>query len=265
MITFKQFIIERELTSSSIDEIEDKIRKECGLEKFWIQQTPRNPDIINLQLIVVSKDERGNGQGTKAIKMLCDYADQNGFIIALTPSDKSEHTGTTSKARLIKFYERFGFVKNAGSKQHPGISATMYRAPKLSEALTKRVEYNVTRATPELFTTEAKIGGRRVKFIATKLSNDWDIEFSELDDDDKETFAATGSGNAFEVLSFVFTSMREFVDRYKPAAMQFTADSPTRAAIYRKAMRSQFKDFTETHKSASGIALSDDMLRFVSR
>lgn len=266
MITFKQFIIERESKSGDIEALEDKIRAECGLEKFWLYQSAQNPDIIGLQLITVSRGEQGSGKGTKAMEMLCKYADEHNKIIALSPSNKSEHTGTTSTARLVEFYKRFGFVKNTGNKKHPRVSAAMYRAPKreVQEALTKRVPYEVVRATPKLFSTEAKIGDRKVKFIATRVSDDWDIEFSELDDKGDETFTATGSGNAFEVLSFVFGSMREFVDRYKPDAMQFTADSSTRAAIYRKAMRSQFKDFTETRKSSNGIELSDDMLRFVS-
>jgi len=130
MMTFKQFLQERTSRDAEIEALENKIRSECGLEKFWLYHSGQNPDILGLQLIVVGKDNQGNGQGTKAMKMLCDYADEHGLIIALSPSERSKHTGTTSKTRLIEFYGRFGFVKNTGSKKHPRVSATMYRTPK---------------------------------------------------------------------------------------------------------------------------------------
>lgn len=129
MITFKQFLHERTSTTTDLDALEDKIRKEAGLSKFWLYGND-DSDIVGLQLIAVDKDKQGQGQGTKAMKMLCHYADEHGLIIALSPSEKSAHTGTTSKARLVQFYERFGFVKNTASKKHPRISATMYRTPK---------------------------------------------------------------------------------------------------------------------------------------
>lgn len=128
MITFKQFLAES--SSEELDALEDKIRTECNLEKFWLISSKMNPDIIGLQLIVVDKSERERGQGSKAMKMLCDYADQHRMIIALSPADRSKQTGTTSKARLVRFYERFGFVKNTGKKKHPRVQATMYRVPK---------------------------------------------------------------------------------------------------------------------------------------
>ncbi len=129
MITFRQFLQERTVRSEDIDSIEAKIRTECNLEKFWLYQSTLNPNIIGLQLIVVGKKKQGNGSGTKAMNMLCDFADSHSLTIALSPSERSAHTGTTSKARLVQFYQRFGFVKNTGRNKHPGVSATMYRAP----------------------------------------------------------------------------------------------------------------------------------------
>jgi GNAT superfamily N-acetyltransferase len=130
MMTFKEFLQERTSRDAEIEALENKIRSECSLEKFWLYHSGQNPDIIGLQLIVVGKDSQGSGQGTKAMKMLCDYADEHGLIIALSPSERNKHIGTTSKTRLIEFYGRFGFVKNTGNKKHPRVSATMYRAPK---------------------------------------------------------------------------------------------------------------------------------------
>lgn len=127
MITFKQFLLEF-ASSSMINSLENKIRKECKLAKFWLSHK-EGSDIIGLQIIVVNKEAQGEGRGTKAMQMLCAFADKNGMKIALSPSAKSASTGTTSKTRLIHFYERFGFVKNSGKTKDHSISAEMVRTP----------------------------------------------------------------------------------------------------------------------------------------
>lgn len=134
---------------------------------------------------------------------------------------------------------------------------------KLEELLTKRIPYEVTYETPKYFSTEAKIGKRKVKFTASKFMNSWDVEFSEVDSDDHRTYAATGSGAAFDVGAFVISSMQEFIDRHQPNEIEFSADSPTRKAIYRRAMKTHFKNYKETDKTVYGNDLPKDMLRFV--
>jgi len=77
--------------------------------------------------VVVPKESRGQGKGTKFMNDLAKYADSLGKTIYLTP-DKI--FGATSKARLVKFYKRFGFVENKGRQRVFEMSSSMYRKPK---------------------------------------------------------------------------------------------------------------------------------------
>lgn len=79
-----------------------------------------------LTRIVLDKESRGTGIGTKIMTDLINYADNNKQIIALTPS--SDFGG--NKNRLIQFYKKFGFKKNAGQYKHFGFKDDMIRYPK---------------------------------------------------------------------------------------------------------------------------------------
>jgi len=70
-------------------------------------------DFIELSKIVVPKEKRGSGVGSKVMQDLIKYADKNNKDIFLTPS--TDFGGT--KARLVKFYKSFGFVPNKGKKK----------------------------------------------------------------------------------------------------------------------------------------------------
>ena len=54
----------------------------------------------------------------------------------LTPGTTDRHNGTTSQARLKRFYKRFGFQENSGRRRDFAISSTMIREPRggLTEA-----------------------------------------------------------------------------------------------------------------------------------
>lgn len=82
-----------------------------------------NKGTITLSRIVVPKDQRGQGTGTKAMQALVDYADRTGQRIALSPS--ADFGG--NKNRLKEFYRRFGFVENKGRNKDFAISETMIR------------------------------------------------------------------------------------------------------------------------------------------
>lgn len=82
---------------------------------------------ISVGKIVVPKEARGGGIGTKTMEELTAYADQAGKTVTLTPS---KDFGGSSVKRLTDFYKRFGFVENKGNKKDFAISDTMYREPK---------------------------------------------------------------------------------------------------------------------------------------
>lgn len=100
----------------------DKIKsKYSNIEIFNVYEFN---DKISIDLIKVK--QKGNGTGSKIMIDLCDYADKNNKIIILTPSDEFG----SSKAELIKFYKKFGFVENDGDAKIFGIFEEMYRKPK---------------------------------------------------------------------------------------------------------------------------------------
>lgn len=76
------------------------------------------------------------------------------------------------------------------------------------------------------------MGGRAILFSAVEDEQGaWEIEFSEKNDHSK-TFKQTHSGQPFKVMTTVLSSLKEFVARYHPSSLKFTADSYQRGQIY---------------------------------
>jgi GNAT superfamily N-acetyltransferase len=80
-------------------------------------------DFATLSLISIPESMRGQGIATKVMQEIIDEADSNGWNIALSPSADFG----SSKARLVKFYQRFGFVANSGRNKDYAVSETMLR------------------------------------------------------------------------------------------------------------------------------------------
>lgn len=89
-----------------------------------------NGDMIRLSKIVVPAEGREAGAGTAAMQQLIDYADATGKAVALTPS--ADFGG--SKARLVKFYKRFGFVENKGRNKDFSTQESMIRPARAAPA-----------------------------------------------------------------------------------------------------------------------------------
>lgn len=89
-----------------IENIESNLEKKYGVEVDIYEYT----DYIELSKVVVPKESRGSGIGTKFMNDLINYAKAKNKDIFLTPS--SDFGG--SKGRLIQFYKGFGFKNNKG-------------------------------------------------------------------------------------------------------------------------------------------------------
>lgn len=85
--------------------------------------------MLRLALLQIPKRLHGQGRGTRAMKLLCHYADEHGLRVELTPNRKDKLAGTTSRARLFRFYKRFGFVENKGQHRDYETRELMYRKP----------------------------------------------------------------------------------------------------------------------------------------
>ena len=70
--------------------------------------------------------DRGAGVGSKVMSDLIAEADAKGVPLALSPT--SDFGG--SKARLMDFYQRFGFVPNKGANKDFATRETMIRPPR---------------------------------------------------------------------------------------------------------------------------------------
>jgi len=92
---------------------------------------PKNDGTIELLRLEVPRGSRLRGIGTAILSELVAWADANQRTLTLQVAERDPKLGTTSRARLIKFYRRFGFVRNRGRHKRFDLSiyATMYREP----------------------------------------------------------------------------------------------------------------------------------------
>ena len=108
---------------------------------------PHDDRSIELVRLAVSRESRSQGIGTKVMEDLVAWADENHRLLWLQVAERDPKTGTTSKNRLIRFYERFGFVRNRGRHLRYDLSlyATMYREPATSAmAAAKHARFDVS-------------------------------------------------------------------------------------------------------------------------
>lgn len=116
------------LTKDSISTLENSIKNEFKLSVFNLFLNSLG-DII-LSDIEVPKQFRKQGIGSKVLTKLIQIADDNNLRIVLTPGLRDTKHGATSRARLINFYKRFGFVLNKGRNKDFRVSELMIREPK---------------------------------------------------------------------------------------------------------------------------------------
>lgn len=113
----------------------------------------------------------------------------------------------------------------------------------ITEAFDSSVDYTVVRASNELFTTKASIGGRDIIFNAQ--SNDesmdsepnivWEVVFYEKRPGNM-TYGKSGSGGEMQVFSFVLDSLKELAARYSPETIRFSAhkEDGNRSTLYQR-------------------------------
>jgi len=87
-------------------------------------------NLVILDSIIVPPEMRKQGIGTQVMQDITNYADMVGKRLELSPGQKDDFHGTTSKNRLINFYKRFGLVQNKGRNKDFTTNKTMYREPR---------------------------------------------------------------------------------------------------------------------------------------
>lgn len=113
----------------SVSELQDDLLSRYDLEKLSLSERAGALFLSS----IVTKDTN-TGVGTNVMNEVIAYADSVGKRIELTPAEKGDYAGKTkSKAKLVKFYKKFGFVENKGKNKDYEISESMYREPVASK------------------------------------------------------------------------------------------------------------------------------------
>lgn len=128
-------------TKADVEEFEAQLRAELGLRSLSMFLT--NAGDLKLNMIAVNKDAQGRGTGSEAMRRIVGFADERGLRLTLTTGERDDGFGTTSRARLISFYKRFGFVENKGRKKDFSISESMYRDPATARRYEQSAEYPI--------------------------------------------------------------------------------------------------------------------------
>jgi len=104
--------------------------RDLGLKTIRMNVDTRHPDpVVELSDIWIDPEVQGKGVGSQVMQEITQWADQNGALIWLSLGDKDQGRGTTSQARLRRFYKQFGFKPNKGRGKRFDLSmyAQMYR------------------------------------------------------------------------------------------------------------------------------------------
>lgn len=109
--------------NENIEELEHHLSS-MGVEHSLSHNAKDNA--ITVHKIVVKKEDRNKGIGSKAIQAITAHADKHGAKVRLTPS--SDFGG--NKNRLVGFYKKHGFVENKGKNKDFSTRETMHREPK---------------------------------------------------------------------------------------------------------------------------------------
>lgn len=138
----KIIITEQQLVNliKNID-VQTKLRTKYPDLTIDVYQNDKNK-ILTLSRIIVPKELRQQGIGTKFMNDLISMADELKYKIVLTPDDSFGGT----KSRLQNFYKRFGFIPNKGRNRDFSHKEDMHKNSILTENT-----YKVFHGTNEKF------------------------------------------------------------------------------------------------------------------
>jgi GNAT superfamily N-acetyltransferase len=117
-----------DLTDEAVRAFAKDVESRLGLKTFDLFLTGQGD--IKLNLLVVDKSKQKQGSGSEAMEDLCRFADRHGRRVVLVPAQRDPNHGTTSSARLKRFYKRFGFVENKGRNKDFSVTGGMIRNPR---------------------------------------------------------------------------------------------------------------------------------------
>ena len=173
---------------------EQVLAKYDGLKDFDVFESG---DDIKLNMLAVDKSAQKQGIGSAAMTDLVNYADDVGKRIRLTTGTKDPNFGTTSMARLKKFYKRFGFVENKGRNKDFSISDNMFRYPQGMGDMARVDVQAADNLTPNQ---------RRLRELAEGVENPGALERARLEG---QLGKASGEPEQLEQIREAYRALRE--------------------------------------------------------
>jgi predicted GNAT family N-acyltransferase len=128
-LVISKYLVAEAFTKERVENFSASLEKKYDLKALELTlaiSSSKDPQ-LKLHAIVLPKEKRGTGIGSKVMNEIIDFADQYNKIIVLTPS---KDFGATSVSRLKRFYSGFGFLKNTGKSKDFTFSEAMIRYPK---------------------------------------------------------------------------------------------------------------------------------------
>lgn len=105
-----------------------------------LYKSKRDGQYVILNKIEILPEYRGLGYATQAMNKVIEYANKNGFIIALTPDS---YKGSNVN-QLTKWYKSLGFIMNKGKNKDFGHQQLMYKFPDKLEEMKWNKTVNTT-------------------------------------------------------------------------------------------------------------------------
>jgi GNAT superfamily N-acetyltransferase len=117
------------LSTTTVQEFESYIKRTYDGVVFELMVTQNRLVESAIELIWIIVRDRKQGVGTAIMRELCEFADHHTAEIRLTPASKGDYAATTSRARLIRFYKRFGFTMDRRKPGEVAATPVLIRKP----------------------------------------------------------------------------------------------------------------------------------------
>lgn len=118
--------VEFSQSTQSAQGIADQLKSEFSGLKLNLRESA---NAVIVDRVELPEGQGESGTGTKVMQRLTDWADTNGKVLALSPSE--DFGG--NKRRLKSFYKRFGFVENKGRNKDYAVSESMVRPTEMNQ------------------------------------------------------------------------------------------------------------------------------------
>jgi GNAT superfamily N-acetyltransferase len=124
--SYQRFFYKLKEDYGELESIVSNINRTFPVEKLWVDEQTQG---ITIRALVIDREHRNRGFGTRIVKQILDYANIKQKPVAITPSEK--YGGYIS--RIVAWAKVLGFVYNTGKKKDYRLPETMIYFPRKSE------------------------------------------------------------------------------------------------------------------------------------